>query len=329
MEPIAASQSQPDQEDRQNDGEDVDRQAEQHAEQAGPYHLGAECGGAGESDGDVDGPARDSVVGGIGRERAGFGGFGDAGFGGRAGGQGEAGQRDGDVDRGGGIGGDRHVVDAQQVESGEQASEDGARGVAAVQQAVPGDAVGCGLQPADDGGKRRPHQNRRRQQADGGEESAQQEARHAVLGAGDVGHIHQRQQQVHQEGGSGDAEFQEGIDAQRMLPCEPQAGEPHTADAEAAHKGGEQEAERHGGGTDGQLQKLIPDGLVDQGGASAAGEQNEQQGKVARGVGGRRLLCRATCVVWAIWMMNAYLSGNGCSNGYLGRRSYGQWGYGT
>ena len=27
--------------------------------------------------------------------------------------------------------------------------------------------------------------------------------------------------------------------------------------------------------------------------------------------------------------MNAYLSGNGCSNGYLGRRSYGQWGYGS
>ena len=62
-----------------------------------------------------------------------------------------------------------------------------------------------------------------------------------------------------------------------------------TADAEAAHKGGEQEAKRHGGGTDGQLQKLIPDGLVDQGGTSAAGKQDEQQGKVARGVGGRRL----------------------------------------
>ena len=27
-------------------------------------------------------------------------------------------------------------------------------------------------------------------------------------------------------------------------------------------------------------------------------------------------------------MVNAYLSGSGCSNGYLGRRSYGQWGYG-
>jgi hypothetical protein len=79
-----------------------------------------------------------------------------------------------------------------------------------------------------------------------------------------------------------------------MLSFETHAGEPHTADAEAAHKGGEQEAERHGGGTDGQLQKLIPDSLVDQSGASAAGEQDEQQGKVARGVAG------AACVGWTI-----------------------------
>ena len=75
-----------------------------------------------------------------------------------------------------------------------------------------------------------------------------------------------------------------------MLPFETHARQPHTADAEAAHEGGQQEAERHSGGTDGQLQQLIPDGLVDQGGASAAREQDEQQGKKARGVGGRRLL---------------------------------------
>src|SRR5664280_3839313 len=202
----------------------------------------------------------------------------DAGLGRRVGGQSEAGQRYGDVDGGGGVGGDGHVVEAQQVESGEQASEDGAGGVAAVEQAVPGDAVRSGFQPADDGGKRGAHQNGGGQQADGGEESAEEEARHAVLGAGDVGHIHQRQQQMHQESGGGDAEFQVGIDTQRMPAGQAQTGEPHTADAEAAHEGGEQEAERHGSGTDGQLQKLIPDGFVDQRGATAAGEQDEQQG---------------------------------------------------
>ena len=62
MEPMPLPSSEPDQEDRQNDREDIDRQAEQHAEQAGPHHLGAERGGAGESDGDIDGPARDSVI---------------------------------------------------------------------------------------------------------------------------------------------------------------------------------------------------------------------------------------------------------------------------
>src|ERR1035437_4789335 len=94
-----------------------------------------------------------------------------------------------------------------------------------------------------------------------------------------------------------------------MLPGQPQAREPHRADAEAAHEGGQQKAERHGGGADGQLQKLIPDGLVDQRGASAAGEQDEQQGKEARGVGGRRLR-------WLGHMANVYLSGSGCCHGY-------------
>ena len=54
--------------------------------------------------------------------------------------------------------------------------------------------------------------------------------------------------------------------------------------------GGQQEAERYGSGTDRQLQHLVPDGFVDQGGASAARKQDEQQGKVARGVGRRGLL---------------------------------------
>ena len=64
-----------------------------------------------------------------------------------------------------------------------------------------------------------------------------------------------------------------------MASAEAQAREQDAADAKAAHESGEQKAERDGGGTDGELQKLVPDDFVDQRGAAAAGEKNHSRGK--------------------------------------------------
>ena len=50
MEPTPAADRQADQEHRQNDREDVDREPEQHAQQARPHHLRAQRRRAGNSD---------------------------------------------------------------------------------------------------------------------------------------------------------------------------------------------------------------------------------------------------------------------------------------
>ena len=65
---------------------------------------------------------------------------------------------DRDVDRHGDVRRDRHVVNAQQVESGEQAAEHRAGDVAAVEEPEPGNAARRRLDPARDGGQRRAHQ---------------------------------------------------------------------------------------------------------------------------------------------------------------------------
>ena len=54
------------------------------------------------------------------------------------------------------------------------------------------------------------------------------------------------------------------------------AGKPEAADAEASHVGGEQDSEGYGCGADGELQHLIPDDFVNERGASAGGEENQQ-----------------------------------------------------
>jgi len=51
-----------------------------------------------------------------------------------------------------------------------------------------------------------------------------------------------------------------------------------------AHESASRQPSDHGSGTDGQFAEADTDGFVDQRGASHAGEQDEQQGKVARGV---------------------------------------------
>ena len=138
-------------EDGQDDRENVDGGQQEHAEQAGPDHFGAERGGSGEGDGEIDGP----VAGG---RRVGFG-VGQAGGGRvRRGGGDHAGHQvadggDGEVDRHGGVDAGRHVVNAQQPEAGQEAAADGAKRVRSVKEAPPGDTFAGAFNPADDGGK--------------------------------------------------------------------------------------------------------------------------------------------------------------------------------
>ena len=140
----SAADRQADQEHRENDREDVDREAEQHAQQPRPDDFRAQRGGAGEADGDVDRSSAGlpSATGAAARAVA------------LAGGLRYAVPRRGvraasaklpsataTLMAAATYVADGHVVNAQQVEAREQASEHRARRVAAVQQAVPGDAV--------------------------------------------------------------------------------------------------------------------------------------------------------------------------------------------
>ena len=80
-----------------------------------------------------------------------------------------------------------------------------------------------------------------------------------------------------------DAELERRVDAQRMLPRVNQAREQQAAEAHPAHEGPEQDAERDRGRADHQLEELKPDDLVDQRGAAAADEQEQQRGKKTAG----------------------------------------------
>jgi hypothetical protein len=74
----------------------------------------------------------------------------------------QARERNHEVDPDGHVRRERHVVRAQKIEARQQAAEHGARDVAAVEEAEPGDAGRRRLDPARNGRKRRAHEQRRR-----------------------------------------------------------------------------------------------------------------------------------------------------------------------
>jgi hypothetical protein len=98
--------------------------------------------------------------------------------------EGEDGNRD--VDAGGTPCGDGHVMDAQKIKAGDETAGDGAGGVAAVEEAKPGNAAGSGFDPPRDGGKRCPHDQSGRQQAGGTHQAPQKDAPQAGGGIGRV-----------------------------------------------------------------------------------------------------------------------------------------------
>jgi hypothetical protein len=120
------------------------------------------------------------------------------------------------------------------------------------------------------------HQHRRRQQADPGDDRAKDDAGDAAARAGDVDAAHQRDAEQNQHAEQRDAEFEVGIDAQRMLARGNHARQQQAAETHAAHEGAEQDAERDRRRADDQLQQLKPDDFVNEGGAAAADEEDDQ-----------------------------------------------------
>ena len=173
------------------------------------------------------------------------------------------------------------VEDAQQIEAGEQAADDAAGDVAAVEETEPRHAFRRRGHPARDRRQRRAHQQRRRQEADAGSDRAQDDAGHARSRPRRVDAADQRHAEQHQHGDDADAGFEQRVDPQRMLAQRDHPRQQQAAEAHAAHERAEQDAERDRRRPDDQLQQLEPDDFVDQRGAAAADEEQEQRGKKA------------------------------------------------
>ena len=283
--PEAAADPQADQEHGQDQGEGVHGAAEHQREQAGPDHLGAQRRHPGEGDRQIHGPGAGraparSVRRGLGRRLVP----------GRGGRQGQGDRGHGHIEGEGDVGGRGHVVDAQQVEAGQQAAEHGPGDVAAVEEAQPRHPLGAGLDPARDRRQRRAHQQRGRQQAHPGHGPAQQDARRAVAGVTHVDLFDIRHAEQHREPDGADAQLEQGVDPQGVPPARDEPRQQQAARAHAAHERPQQHAEGDGGRADHQLQELEPDDLVDQRRTAAADEQHEQHGQkpARRGRAGRR-----------------------------------------
>ncbi len=268
-----AADAEPREEDGQDQGERVGRAPEQQRQRARPEHLARQRRQSRQPDRDVHrGAIRQQRRGDrLGRRRV----MGRA----RRDRQRRGGDSDVDADRD--IGGDGDVVDPQEVVAGEQAAEDGAGGVAPVEEAQPRHAPRRCLDPARDRRQRRAHEQRRRQQARGRGCAANEDPEDAGAGPGRVDAPHDRHPEQHREADDGDADLQHGVDTERMPLGRDDPRQQQAAQAHAAHEGAEQHAHRNGRRPDHQLQQLEPDDLVDEGGASAADKQQQHGRKEA------------------------------------------------
>ena len=273
-----APDAEADEKHREDQREGVDRRAEVQRQQPRPDHFSAERRQPGQRDRDVD------------RCVAGWGGAFSPAFAalkgprhlviGRFGGDEVRDRRDCGVDRDRGKRRDVHVVDAQQIEACDEAADDAAGDVAAVEKSEPRHPFGRRLHPARDRRQRGAHQHRRRQQADAGDDGAHEDAHHSVAGpcgvkAADERHAEEDQQPEHT-----DARFERRVHAQRMLARRDRARHQHAAKAHAAHERAEEDAEGDRRRPDDELEELEPDDLVNQRRAAAADEENDERGKI-------------------------------------------------
>ncbi len=224
-----------------NEREGVRRRAEKQRQEPSPDHLGTQCRHSRQRNRDVHEADAGLASGGLDGGRRVM--FHDP----------RDGKRD---DRDNHVQPDRHhrrgghVIHAKQVKTREQASGDGSGEIAAVEVPEPRYAVRRRFDTARDHRKRGPHQQRRRQQADARDERPEHEARRSCAGpfgieTSDDGNAIQDH---HAE--KTDAQLEERIDAQRVMPCADISWQQQTAQTHAAHVDPQQHSERYGRGAD-------------------------------------------------------------------------------
>ena len=84
------------------------------------------------------------------------------------------------------------------------------------------------------------------------------------------------QQPQDEEPEHADADLEQRVDLERVLPVRDVAGQPDAADAHPAHERREQHAQRDRGRADNQGQHLKPDDLVDERRTATRHEQENQ-----------------------------------------------------
>ncbi len=104
-------------------------------------------------------------------------------------GQGETREGNDEVDGCGDVGSSGHVVNPQEVKTGQQTAEHGARGVAAVEESPPVNAGSRPFHPANHNGERSAHQDGGRKQTDTGERRAEQHAGEPMFSADEINSI--------------------------------------------------------------------------------------------------------------------------------------------
>ncbi len=230
------------QEDGQDDGENVHRGAQHHAHEARPNNFGAQGGGAGDADGQINGPATGAFRRGFAAhaEQEDFNLLRHPHLRGKPGCQNETRGSDEKIDGGCYVGCGGNVVDAQKVKAGAQAAENRSHGVAAVQKTPPTDAPRGGFNPAGENRQRCAHERRGRQQAYRTKQGAKQRAGQTVTDRGKVNSIDIRDGEEHEDGTEAHAQFEESVNAQRLCQRGAKTRDAGAAETKATHESGEQ-----------------------------------------------------------------------------------------
>ena len=149
---------------------------------------------------------------------------------------GKAHQRNGYVQAESDKGGDRDVIDPEEVESGQQATQNRTADVPSIEEPQPRDAVGCRLHPSRHSGEGRSHEDGWRKQTDSCRDPPQQEPDGARARPGCVDATHQGHSIQHQNPDETDSKLEPRVDAQRVVFGGNKTWEQVAAQAHASHK---------------------------------------------------------------------------------------------
>ena len=145
-------------------------------------------------------------------------------------------QRDGHIDAHCHVGRDRHVVHPQQIETGSEASHDGADCITAVERAEPRRTVRRGIDQAAHGRKRSPHEQRRRQKDCGRNDCAEPQASRRRRRPGRVDTANERNTEQRQKTDQANAELEQGVDTKWMRRTRHDPREQGAPETHASHE---------------------------------------------------------------------------------------------